>query len=94
MMGKITSIYLTDEEAKQLEKFCEENQCTQYSALKTALRELLSTPIKEEKTSTLEERETAQQPEVMEQTEETEKKEEIRKRNLRKLLEELRKLDS
>ena len=44
-MGKITSIYLTDEEHKELEKFCEENQCTQYSALKTALKELLYKPI-------------------------------------------------
>jgi len=46
-MGKITSIYLTDGEAKKLEKFCEENQCTQYSALKTALRELLLKPAEE-----------------------------------------------
>ena len=46
-MGKITSIYLTDGEAKKLEKFCEENQCTQYSVLKTAVRELLSKPIGE-----------------------------------------------
>ena len=84
-MGKITSIYLTENEAKQLEKFCEENQCTQYSALKTALRELLSTPIKEEETSTLEERETAPQSEVMEETEEAKKKQEIMKSNLRKL---------
>ena len=44
-MGKITSIYLTDEESIELKKFCDENQCTQYSALKTALRELLSKPI-------------------------------------------------
>jgi hypothetical protein len=47
-MGKITSIYLTDEEAAELKKFCEENQCTQYSALKAVLRELLSKPMKEE----------------------------------------------
>ena len=93
-MGKITSIYLTEEEAMQLEKFCEENQCTQYSALKTALREMVSRPIKEEETSTVEERETAPQSEVKEETEETENKEEIRKRNLRKLLEELKKQKS
>lgn len=43
-MGKIVSIYLTDEEHAELKKFCEENQCTQYSALKTALRELVSRP--------------------------------------------------
>ena len=84
-MGKITSIYLTDEEAKQLEKFCEKNQCTQYSALKTALRELLSTSIKEEKPSTLEEEETSPESEVEEETEEAKKKQEIRKLNLRKL---------
>ena len=48
-MGKITSIYLTDEEAKRLEKFCDENQCTQYSALKIALQELISKPLKESK---------------------------------------------
>ena len=35
-------MYLTDEEHEKLKKFCEENQCTQYSALKTALRELVS----------------------------------------------------
>ena len=92
-MGKITSIYLTDGEAKQLEKFCEENQCTQYSALKTALRELLSTPIKEEESSTLEERETSPQSEVVEETEETKRKEEIRKANLRKLLKALKRQD-
>jgi len=46
-MGKITSIYLTDEEVAELKKFCNENECTQYSALKTALRELLSKPVKE-----------------------------------------------
>lgn len=46
-MGKITSIYLTDEEAAQLKEFCEDNKCTQYSALKSALKELLSKPAKE-----------------------------------------------
>jgi len=46
-MGKITSIYLTDEESMKLKKFCNENQCTQYSVLKTALKELLSKPIEE-----------------------------------------------
>lgn len=43
-MGKVTSIYLTDEEASELKRFCEENQCTQYSAIKTGLRELLAKP--------------------------------------------------
>ena len=46
-MGKITSIYLTDEEAAELKRFCEENQCTQYSALKTAMRELVSRHLNE-----------------------------------------------
>jgi hypothetical protein len=41
-MGKLTSIYLTDEEFAELKKFCEENQCSQYSAIKTAVRELVS----------------------------------------------------
>jgi len=57
MMGKITSIYLTEDEAKQLEKFCEENECTQYSALKTALRELLLKPVKENKAPAVDEKE-------------------------------------
>lgn len=55
-MGKLTSIYLTGKEATELKKFCNENQCTQYSALKTALRELLSNPVK--KTEIVEEMET------------------------------------
>jgi hypothetical protein len=41
-MGKITTIYLTDNESIRLKKFCDENQCTQYSALKTAVKELIS----------------------------------------------------
>jgi hypothetical protein len=43
-VGKVTSIYLTDEEASELKRFCEENQCTQYSAIKTGLRELIAKP--------------------------------------------------
>ena len=43
-MGKVTSIYLTDEEAAELERFCEETLCTQYSAIKTALRGLYAIP--------------------------------------------------
>jgi len=46
-MGKITSIYLTDKEASELKRFCDENQCTQYSAIKMALRELLFKPTEE-----------------------------------------------
>jgi Holliday junction resolvase len=48
-MGKMTSIYLTDEEAAELKKFCSENQCTLYSAVKTAIRELVFAPLPEKK---------------------------------------------
>ena len=44
-LGKIVTIYLSDEEAKELKEFCDENQCTQYSALKTAVKQLLSRPV-------------------------------------------------
>jgi hypothetical protein len=44
-VAKIVTIYLSDEEARELQEFCNENQCTQYSALKTAVKELLSKPI-------------------------------------------------
>ena len=40
-MAKIVTIYLSDEEARELKTFCEENTCTQYSALKTAVKQLL-----------------------------------------------------
>jgi len=46
-MGKIVTVYLTDEEASELKKFCEENQCSQYSVMKTALKEILFKPMKE-----------------------------------------------
>ena len=51
VMGKMVSIYLTDREADGLRRFCEDHSCTQYFALKTALRELLLQPLgrKEEK---------------------------------------------
>ena len=88
-MGKITSIYLTDEEATELKKFCDENQCTKYSALKTALRELLSKPIKEETTVPQEKASCPTEHEVMEETEETQKREETEKAMLRKLLDSL-----
>jgi len=70
-VGKITSIYLTDEEAAMLEKFCNENQCTQYSALKTALRELVSQPIKtiEEDMSIDQESETMMPSDEIEESE-------------------------
>ena len=48
-MGKIVTVYLSDEEAKDLKTFCDDNRCTQYSALKTAVKELLSKPVKQVK---------------------------------------------
>ena len=45
VMGKMVSVYLTDNEANDLRRFCENHGCTQYSVLKTALHELLSKPI-------------------------------------------------
>ena len=44
-MGKIATLYLSDSELAELKNFCDENQCNQYPALKTALRELLSKSI-------------------------------------------------
>lgn len=44
-MGKVVTIYLSDEEASDLKGFCDENQCTQYSALKTAVKQLLYRPV-------------------------------------------------
>ena len=49
-MGKITTIYLSDAEARRLKEFCDENQCTQYSALKTAVKQLLFKSIQREET--------------------------------------------
>ena len=51
-MGKITSIYLTDEEAVELKKFCEDNQCTQYSALKSAIKEIISKSVRDDQQET------------------------------------------
>ena len=45
-LGKMVSIYLTDKEADDLKRFCEDHNCTQYSAVKTAIRELLLRSIK------------------------------------------------
>ena len=45
-MWKIVTIYLSDAETAELRDFCDENQCTQYSALKTAIREFLSRSVK------------------------------------------------
>jgi len=73
-MGKITSIYLTDGEAKKLEKFCEENQCTQYSALKTALKELLLKPAEENEALAVEgKQETAEDSTEAEKVDKAEK---------------------
>jgi len=88
-MGKITSIYLTDKELGELKKFCEENQCTQYSALKTALRELTSKPVKEESSPITPQNET---PQVLESDEPSEKNKQSpqTKSSLSRLLEKLK----
>ena len=44
-MGKVVTIYLSVEEASSLKGFCDENRCTQYSALKTAVKQLLYRPL-------------------------------------------------
>ena len=46
-MGKVVTLYLSDDAARDLKEFCDENQCTQYSALKTAVRQILSKPMQE-----------------------------------------------
>lgn len=72
-MGKIVTIYLSDEEVRDLRDFCDENQCTQYSALKTAVKQLLSKPIQwEEEEDTPEESIEEPQDEIIvdEETEE------------------------
>ena len=43
-MGKVVTIYLSDEEARDLKGFCDENRVTQYNALKTAVKQLLYNP--------------------------------------------------
>ena len=60
-MGKIVTIYLTDEETTGLRRFCEENACSQYTAIKTGLRELLSRP-KAKETATEEQEKTKTDP--------------------------------
>ena len=44
-MGKIVTIYLSEDEARDLKEFCDESRCTQYSVLKTAVRQLLYRPV-------------------------------------------------
>jgi len=61
-LGKIVTVYLTDDEASDLRSFCDENQCTQYSAQKTALRDLIYKPVKLE----MEEEPTDHEDEPME----------------------------
>ena len=61
-MGKIVTIYLTDEETKSLTRFCEENSCSQYTAIKTGLKELLNKPIPKETTTGEQEKTKADQP--------------------------------
>ncbi len=47
VLGKMVSLYLSDREAHDLRAFCDENQCTQYNALKTDVRQLLSKPTRQ-----------------------------------------------
>lgn len=91
-MGKITTIYLTDKENAELKKFCDENQCTQYSALKTALRELLNQPLieREEENPTLQEDTNAKDSQDDVETEE-DRQAETKKSGLLQLLRELEK---
>ena len=53
-MGKVVTIYLSDDEARSLKGFCDENRCTQYSALKTAVKQLLYRPVESVYGETLE----------------------------------------
>ena len=47
-LGRIVTIYLSDDEARDLKELCNESQCTQYSVLKTAVRQLLYRPVQTE----------------------------------------------
>ena len=79
MLGKVTSIYLSDEEAAELKKFCEENNCTQYAVIKTAMKEMISKRIKNI---------TETKPEQDEVEDEKPKEDSVRKQFLRLLREE------
>jgi hypothetical protein len=48
-MAKVMTVYLSNEELRDLERFCTQNNCSQYGALKMALKELLHQSVKEEK---------------------------------------------
>lgn len=43
---QMVTLNLTGEEASELKEYCLENQCTQHTAVQTALKELLSRPAK------------------------------------------------
>ena len=83
-MGKMTSIYLTDEEASDLETYCEENQCSQYSVLKIALREFLYNANVESLEENVEQEENSE--EQSEQEEEHQKRKEEIAEFIRRLL--------
>ena len=95
-MGRIVTIYLTDAESVELKDFCDENQCTQYSALKTAVRELLSKPLKkaEEMPLNTPEEETSEEDpegdEAPEETRQTEKPDTLKTSSLLRRLREQR----
>jgi len=89
-MAKITSIYLTDEEASELKRFCDENQCTQYSAIKMALRELLFKPTEELNQPSLDK--DAEQPSGKDETFEIEQPDKTGK-SLSQLVQKLRKFE-
>jgi hypothetical protein len=74
-MGKVVTIYLSDEETRDLKDFCDTNRCTQYGALKTAVKQLLYTSMQSLDADTIiEEQETETQ---IDDTEATRIQEEI-----------------
>lgn len=71
-MGKLTSIYLTTEEERHLQRFCEENNCTPHSVLKAGLHLLLD--------------ESREEPQSEEKTPQSREKPEPQPSNLHKIL--------
>jgi len=69
-MGKLATIYLSDEEARTLARFCEENRCTQYSAIKIAIKELTSERARSKAIETRRAEQTQEKPQAQQQTEE------------------------
>lgn len=65
------TIYLSDEEAKELEKFCSQNNCSRYSTLKLALRELMTKSTKEEEKPAEREEKGFEPPFLKEKTKES-----------------------